>query len=241
MTAPATPAPTLHERPRRRWGRIVGVAVGMAAVVAGVIWTPTALRSLAFFRVHHIEVRGTRLIVPDEIVSRLKIDTTFSIWNELDSLEARVAAHPQVQAVTVSRDLPGTLVVSVQEVEPVAFVPSPTGLKAHDATGKVLPFDPSRMGVDLPVAARRDTAILRLLAEIREAEPDFFRRISEVRRVGRREIVLQLMTVTVRAMDDVSVERFAELSSVESDLARRRARALELDLRFKDQVIARLQ
>jgi cell division protein FtsQ len=240
MTAPAAPVASVPARPRRRWGRNVAVALGAGVLVAALIWTPTLLRQLEFFRVHRVEVRGTKLIIPDEIVARLAIDTTFSIWSDLDSLESRVAAHPQVRSVSVSRDLPGTLVVSVQEVEPVAFVPTPTGLKAHDASGKVLPFDPSRVGVDLPIVSRRDTALLRLLAEIREADPEFFRRISEVRRVGRREIAIQLMTITVRAMDDISVERFAELSSVESDLARRRAHARELDLRFKDQVIARL-
>jgi cell division protein FtsQ len=240
MTASPAPVESAAPRPRRPWGRIVAVSLMVIVAVAAIVWTPTFLRSLEFFRVHRVEVRGTKLIVPDEIVTRLAIDTTFSIWNALDSLEARVAAHPQVRSVSISRDLPGTLVVSVQEVEPVAFVPSPAGLKAYDGGGKVLPFDPSRVGVDLPVVPRRDTALLRLLAEIRESDPEFFRRISEVRRVGRREIAIQTMTITVRAMDDVSVERFAELSSVESDLTRRRARALELDLRFKDQVIARL-
>jgi cell division protein FtsQ len=42
-------------------------------------------------------------------------------------------------------------------------------------------------------------------------------------------------------MADVSVDRLAELVPVEQDLARRRLRAVEIDLRYRDQVIARVQ
>ena len=68
-----------------------------------------------------------------------------------------------------------------------------------------------------------------------------FDRISEVRRVSPTEILVQLTTIPVRMMADVSAERFAEVASVEQDLARRHAQVAELDLRFRDQVIARLQ
>jgi len=44
----------------------------------------------------------------------------------------------------------------------------------------------------------------------------------------------------LRASPDVSVERFADLLPVERDLARRGVRVSEIDLRFRDQVIARL-
>jgi len=39
----------------------------------------------------------------------------------------------------------------------------------------------------------------------------------------------------------VSVARLADIFPVESDLLRRRANVAELDLRYRDQVIARLQ
>jgi hypothetical protein len=52
---------------------------------------------------------------------------------------------------------------------------------------------------------------------------------------------VQLTTVPVRAMADVTAERLADVLPVERDLARRQARVAELDLRFRDQVIARLQ
>ena len=44
----------------------------------------------------------------------------------------------------------------------------------------------------------------------------------------------------VLAAADVTADRLADIVPVEQDLARRNLRATELDLRFRDQVIARL-
>jgi len=41
-------------------------------------------------------------------------------------------------------------------------------------------------------------------------------------------------------MRDVTADRFAEIDPVEDDLTRRGLRAAEIDLRYRDQVIARL-
>jgi cell division protein FtsQ len=86
-----------------------------------------------------------------------------------------------------------------------------------------------------------DTALFRLLAELRGASPALYDRVSEVRRERRNEVVLAIPPLTVRAMLDVAPARLGEILPVEQDLARRQVRAAELDLRFRDQVIARVQ
>jgi cell division protein FtsQ len=133
------------------------------------------------------------------------------------------------------------LVVTVVEHLPIAFVSTERGLLAFDEHGRQLPLDPSRVAVDLPIAARRDTALFRLLANVRAERPRLFARVSEIKRVGDGEVVLHLESLPIRAMLDVTPDRLAEIFPVEADLAKRRARVAELDLRFRDQVIARLQ
>lgn len=232
------PAERDDGRRRPRWGRRIGAMAVLLALVSP-WWAPPFLRRMDFFRVHHVEVRGARFTPPREILTRLKVDTTVSIWDDHDAALARVREHPQVADARLSRRFPGTLVVIVREHEPVAFVQSANGLRAYDGAGRALPLDPSRTPVDLPVVPRADTALLRFLAEIRTADAVFFRRISEARRSGQ-EVILQLMDVLVRAPSDMPMDRIPQVLSVEDDLARRRLRATELDLRFKDQVIARL-
>ena len=225
---------------RRRWRVLVGALVAIV-VVSAPWWGRRAAQRLEYFRVRHVEIVGARYIAPGEIVTRLRVDTLASVWDDPTPLERRVATHPQVQSVAIGRKLPGTLVVRVEENLPVALVPGAQGFRAYDADGRALPLDPSRVAVDLPIVARRDTTIFRLLADVRAARPALFARISEVRRTGRAEVVLQLDTLPVRAMTDVSVDRLDDIIPVENDLSKRRARVVELDLRYRDQVIARLQ
>jgi cell division protein FtsQ len=228
-------------RERRLW-RAAGALGALSLTAASPWWGPAALSELQFFRVRRVEVVGTIHLSPVEVYRRLGVDTTVSVWTETDALAARVAAHPQVREARVERRLPGTLVVRVLEKLPVALVPSPDGMHAFDATGAVLPLDPSRADVDLPIVARRDTAIFRLLDELRARQPSLFARISELRRHGARdELLLVIPPIRVRAAADLTVERLTDILPVESDLASRRARVAELDLRFRDQVVARLQ
>jgi cell division protein FtsQ len=224
----------------RRW-RLVALGVIVLALVTSPWWGRAALRRMAFFRVRNVEIVGARYLQASDVVARLAVDTTASVWDDLERLEARVRSHPQVAGVEIGRRLPGTLVVRVTENLPVALVPSRGGFQAVDARGRPLPIDPSRSNVDLPIVARRDTALLRLMADVRRVSPALYARVSEVRRAGQGEIVVRLVSVPVRAAVQVTAERLAEIIPVEEDLARRGAAVAELDLRFRDQVIARLQ
>jgi cell division protein FtsQ len=224
----------------RRAARRAGLVAALLAAGGAPWWGRAALARVDYFRVRRIEIEGARYVAPDEIVSRLGVDTTWSVWDDTGPLLARVRRHPQVRDARIRRRLPGTLVVTIDENLPVAFVPAAAGLVPVDATGRTLPIDPSRTAVDLPVLAERDTAALRLLGALRGADSALFARVSEVRRDGRDALRFGLGALVVRVRSDAAAARFADLAPVEADLAARGQRALELDLRFRDQVVARL-
>lgn len=233
---PESEEPVAKRRPR--WGRRIA-ALALLAAATSSLWARPVLTRMEFFRVRHVEVREARYTPPEAIRELLAIDTTFSIWNDLEPLLARVREHPQVQGARIARRFPSTLVVTLDEHQPVALVPTREGMRAYDASGRSLPLDPSRTPVDAPVIARADTAILRFLGQLQAVHRDLFQRINEVRRVGRDELVLDLVTLSIRLRPDIGVERLAQVSSVEAELARRRSVPRELDFRFRDQVIAR--
>jgi cell division septal protein FtsQ len=230
-----TPAPR-----KPRWGRRIG-AVAVVLALFSPFWARPLLSRMEFFRVRRIEVRDARFTPAEEIRRRLAIDTTFSIWNDLEPLEKRVAEHRQLSNVRISRRFPSTLVVRVEEYQPIAIVPGRNGMQAYDAGGRALPLDPSRTPVDIPVIARADTTLLRLLGQLQALNRDLFARVNEARRNGRDEVILDLVSFSVRVRPDIGVERLAQISSVEAELAKRQARPRELDFRFRDQVIARFQ
>jgi hypothetical protein len=223
---------------RPRWGRRIA-AIAILLAVTSPLWARPILSRMEFFRVRRVEVRDARFTPPEEIRRRLAIDTTFSIWNDLEPLRRRVEEHPQVSGVRIARRLPSTLVVSVEEHQPAALVPRRNGLQAYDASGRALPLDPSRTPVDVPVIPRADTTLLRLLGHLQAVHGNLFARINEARRIGRDEVVLDLVSFSVRLRPDIGMERLAQISSVEAELARRQSRPRELDFRFRDQVIAR--
>ncbi len=125
-----------------------------------VVGSPFAIREVArhmdFFRARKVEIEGARYIAPDQIVSRMNVDTVASIWDDADQWERRIGAHPQVRDVRITRRLPGTLVVHLTEVPPVALVPTEAGLAPYDAAGRPLPIDPTVVDLDLPVVPAPD-------------------------------------------------------------------------------------
>lgn len=239
---PTAPASSPPEKPRargRRWKRI-GVALLVVIALASPWWAPPAMSHMAFFRVRRVQIVGARYAAPRDILRQLNVDTMVSVWTKLAPLEARVAEMPEVRGVVIRRKLPGTLVVTVTERVPVAMVPTSQGLRPYDESGLPLPIDPSKVTVDAPILARRDTAALRLLGQLRQRAPELYQRVSDLRRVGS-EFEFSFTAMLVRTMTDVTVGRLEEVEPVVRDLANRRLQVAELDLRYRDQVIARLK
>lgn len=225
----------------RRWRAPALWATLAFVVLLAPFWAPPLLRRLDFFHVRHVEIVGARYLEPDEILRRMQVDTSVSVWDPTDPFRRRVAAHPLVRDVAIERKLPGTLVVRIVEHAPVALVPADSGLRAYDERGVALPIDPASAEVDVPIVAIPDSGTLRLLGVVRTRAPGLYRRLSEIRRDGPGELLFVLDSFPVRALTGVTLERLTDLELVERDLARRRLRATELDLRYRDQVIARLQ
>ncbi len=222
------------------WLKRVSVGALALAAIAVPWWGPRALSQLDFFHVRTVEFDGVRYTDARELVSLLALDTMASVWMPLEPLGEKVAQHPMVVRAIVSRRLPATLLVTVSERTPVALIPSSGGLTPVDAAGQTLPIDPSRAPVDVPVLATRDSALLQLLDRIRAGSPVLWSRLSAASRDGVQDIRLDLGGLDLRTRDDVTVARLSDILPVEADLAQRRLRAVELDLRFRDQVIARL-
>lgn len=256
---------TFLERLRNIGWRIPVGVLALAVFVSSPWWGPLLLSQLGYFHVRQVEIYGAVYAQPSRIITRMRVDTTMSIWMNLAPVERRVARDPQVRSVAIERKLPGTLVVRLVENAPVALVESSgttdksrsgNAMRVVDGAGHALPIDPSRTNIDLPVVESADPSVLKLLADVKKREPRLFAQISSVRQSSRSatagsagkgagggadELDVILPSVMVRALVGVSAERLADVIPVEADLARRHARVAELDLRFRDQVIARLQ
>jgi hypothetical protein len=173
------------------------------------------------------------------------------VWDDPAGWEAGLGAHPLVRSARVRRRLPGTLVLVVEEREPVALVATPT-LEQVDAEGRILPLDPSAHQLDLPLldvgapGPDADAPRAALAAEadrLTRVDPEFAARISELRRDDRGDLVARLEdpAVSFRFRPAVTARRLREGVLVLSDATAQGGGSppMAVDLRFADQVVVR--
>jgi cell division protein FtsQ len=219
----------------------MAVAICGLAVAASPLWGPRVLSRLAFFRVRAVEVEGAHFVAAGDVVAAMRLDTTVSVWDDVRPFADRLRALQEIEEATITRKLPGTLLVRVTEKAPVALIPATGDLRVYDGRGTALPIDPARIDMDLPIVNRPDRRVLKLLDNVRSQIPGLYARISDVRRLSSGDLVVTMPDMVVRAPGDVDAGRLAEVLPVTADLARRHVRAAELDLRYRDQVVVRLQ
>jgi cell division septal protein FtsQ len=231
----------LPERLRKPGYKYLLALLLISTIATAPRWGRATLHRLTYFHIRAIEIRGAKYLQPADVVARLQIDTLRALFDDVAPLEARLRTHPQIASVQITRRPPGTLIVSITENLPVALVPSGDGLQPYDSAGRALPIDPSRTALDLPILTVADPRTLQLLGTIRHRQSTLFDRISKVERDGPNDVIFVLTSpIRIRTSLGVAPDRLQDIFPVESDLARRHEQPVELDLRYRDQVIVRL-
>jgi cell division septal protein FtsQ len=225
-----------------RWRRRAAAGIGGSALVA-LSWfgAPLALRQLPLFRVRQIELVGVRNLTPDAVIAALRLEPRASVFADTRLLADRVRGLAGVADARVVRRLPAALLVEVREVEPAALAPARGGLVAVDAAGRVLPFDPARAGLDLPIAANGDSGVAGVLALIQSVDPALFQTIAGARVIARGAggVLLEIGPRRVLVGRDAGPEVIRAVGLVAQDLAAQGRPYVELDARFAGQVIVR--
>jgi len=231
------------------WKKLAGGGSLVLAAGALLFWVmPRLLGTLDYFHVQTVQLEGARFLTPTAVIAALGADTSASVFDDPVRFEQKVESIPLVARARVRRRLPGTLVVTIVERIPVALIPTRDGFRGVDSAGTRLPIDPALAAFDAPVVlpplAPRDTVgdrkLYNLLGRLRAQDPALFDAIEEARRVSATEWQLRTSRQRVRVAPEVTLARLADIFPVEQDLARRRIRAAELDLRYRNLVIARL-
>jgi cell division septal protein FtsQ len=209
-------------------------------ILGALTWqfSPRFLRKVEFFRVRRIEVVGLEYLGQNEVVRGLSLARNASVFDDVAPIERRARAIPGVVTAEVSRRLPGTIRVTITEVPPVALVQGRDGLAAMDASGRLLPFDPSTSAPDLPLAERADSLIGKLLGQVRSADPALFAQVGSAERDGP-WVILMVARRRLVFRSDATLETIRAVTAVAQDLARLRKKWSELDGRWAGQVIVR--
>ncbi|MDT8340497.1 MAG: FtsQ-type POTRA domain-containing protein [Longimicrobiales bacterium] len=227
----------------------VGLVVWSLVLVGE--FAPEALAGISVFRVRTHEFHGLRFLDPGAVLRTAGIGPDASLWDDPGPWEERLARHPLVVRAEIRRRFPSTLVVSVEEREPVGLVPAPT-LVAVDAGGQRLPLDPTRFPLDYPVLrpdGRRGEGSgevsdpvgrLARAAAVMRTDAEFWSEVSEVEYAPGGGMIIHRGDPEVLFLlsEDVEPRRLREGMAVLEDALQRSAgrRPKRVDLRFQEHV-----
>jgi cell division protein FtsQ len=243
----------------KRRARRIALAAAAAVAVSSPFWGPPLLRVAPGFETRRVEVSGTRLLAPHEVLAASGVRIGGSVWTDPAGWEAALRRHPVVAEAEVTRRLPNTLRIRVTEKRPAALVQAGT-LRPVTAEGEVLPVDPARVPLDLPlvrapvkpdargrIPAGPVRALLAEAGRLGELDPALMARVSEVRpdASGALRLVLSAPAAEVLLPAGADDARLVRLRAALADLERRipadsSQRRIRVDARWEDQIVVRL-
>lgn len=242
----------------RRIGLIALIAVATVAASTTPLWGSWVGRRIAWLSVGKVEITGTRLLAPHEVLEASGVALGQPLLDEPALWEDALRQHPVIADAAVTRRPPHTLRIHVTEKSPVAFISDGT-LRLATAAGEVLPVDPHVAPLDLPIvhgsfedSARAEVtrATLAETDRLTSLAPAFMREVSEIRVARDDSGVLHLShgAAEIVLPFGATPPRIEELKRVLADLDRRfpasaatsaARRRHHIDLRFDDQVVVR--
>lgn len=246
---------------RRRAAVLASLALAAAAAGTSPFWAPPVLRNVAWFAAERVEVSGTRLLAPHEVLAASGARVGANVWTDPEAWEAALRRHPVIADAEITRRLPRGLRIRIVEKRPAALVQTGT-LRPATADGQVLPVDPTRVPLDLPIVSGRvkadaggritDAKTRALLAEtarLLDLDPVLMARVSEVRseKDGTR-LVMASPAAEVVLPPAAGEDRLVRLRAALDDLGRRLAAASDstgtrrarVDARFVDQIVVKM-
>lgn len=123
-----------HSRRQKKWNVVESIFFILLVLVTGYI----LLRS-PFFEVAYVQVRGLQYLNEEKIRSVADIGMGVNIFKvDLTAVSTNLKLLPMVRDVQVSRSLPATVVITVQERSPMGLLPSEEGFIEVDEDGVYL-------------------------------------------------------------------------------------------------------
>ncbi len=247
MASPDREAPFLRRGsavPRRkRQTPVLGfVALGLLAAFAafGLFRFVSGPR----FAVGRFEVSGNTRVRTEEILDVL------SCWSgrnlvalDLAPLATRLAEHPWIDRVTLSKRFPDGLVIRVTERRAVALYRDGERFWWVGASGNVImPYDPRRDRAEYVILTGERRALpeaVGLLEDLRAACPEYFAALSEIASLpdGGFGMMDSIFRRPVRVLRADAPEKVRALLEARGFVESRRWEARAIDLRFADRIV----
>ncbi|UCG85986.1 MAG: FtsQ-type POTRA domain-containing protein [Gemmatimonadota bacterium] len=218
--------------------RSAGLLLGSGAV-ALLLASPLLLRHVAFFRVRQVELVGVRYHSPQQIIDALGLARDQSLFASVRKGEGSLSDLPGVIDVKIERKVPGTLKIEVLELQPIAFLATPSGLTVLDADANQMGYDPAAGGFDLPFVEQRDSVLLHALAQVQLVDPGLFDQVDAASLRSDGTVVLELGQKRIMLHGVPDAIQIETLGAVRNHMAETGRDYQQLDARFEAQIVVR--
>jgi len=231
-------------------GAVLLTAGALAAVLEANSWKE-------HLKVSVVRCEGNRIVPDAELLRLAAVPRGTRLFGvDLAAVQGRVRQNPYLRSAFARREIPGSIILTVEERVPVAAIPQ-TPPVTVDAEGMVLPAVTSDVSFDLPLLTgigataaigKRLTdsttqEALAILAMARRIGDEAYRRISEVHLERGREIVVYTAETAVPVVfgRGDTAEKMAKFEAFWSQIVPQRdVHQLQyVDLRFRNQVVVR--
>jgi cell division septal protein FtsQ len=235
----------------RQFGGAMWAATTMAVALALFFGVRIAIE-LSPFVVEKIEVRGNAQTPSEEVVSASGLLRGQSLFQKkLARIKEDVEKLPWIHSAKISRRLPGSVVIEVEESKPSFLIRLSDRLYYFSLDGKVIDA-PLKAGIDFPVITGLDWEELEGDSERREQVLELLKyadpaslggRIEEIHCHSPEKFVIYgnfpLCTRIVVGAGDFA-EKFKDFARLKRKLDKRGQYAKSADLTLDDRIIARL-
>lgn len=137
--APGQPASTVVGKFLSRTFTLMVVCTVLAGVSIGLLAGYRWLTTINYFEVRDLQVAGNNRMTREDVLSQAELPPGANLLAvNMENLEAQLTRNPWIESAQVTRVLPGTLKIRVNEREPSYLVQYEDSLCYADAAGRII-------------------------------------------------------------------------------------------------------
>jgi cell division protein FtsQ len=245
---------------KKKYGHYIFIAILFAVIAIPSYFIINWSKSSDLFILKKVKIEGNNFVTDEEILKLASIKISDKLYEvDITSRQKRISENPFIKGVTITRNPPSTLVITIIEREPVFFL-NETDLYPVDNEGYIMPHLKIGKMYDLPIVSgikvkekkfgekNKDTKInqtILLLEKIKEIDKNLYHIISEIHFDKNEEIRLHLIkggSEIVVGKNDF-LKKFVYLGGFLRELNKETEinKIDYIDLRFENQIVVKFK
>lgn len=241
----------VNKRPKQTL-RLVAVIAFLGLLVVGIQNASSALAESDFFKMSHIKVVGNHLLPEQDVIAWSQLQVGDNLFDcDLDAVTKRVENQPIVKRVLLLREPPETVVISLEERQPVALVATSNGLLGLDTESQLFPIPnaPVNLPIITNITVTQDSMGVyhnkmlpnwtAFLAELKTETPHFWNEISDIHITNKNTATVYLVgdQLTLHMHLKNPKQQVQNFYAYTQAASRKISDLAYIDLRFENQVV----